>query len=387
MVAVCFYFQVHQPDRLRRYGVFDTEADYFDRNANREYMQKMARNCYLPANKVLLDLCNRFGKSFRFCVSITGTALEQFELYAPEVLESFRALAATGCVEFLCETYYHSLAFLYSPEEFHQQIRLHRHTIKRLFGQNPRTFRNTNLIYSNEVGRLLGSLKLDAVITEGWEAVLGSRNPGLVYQVHREPIRLMLRHYHLSDDIAMRFSCRSWCQWPLMADTYARWLNGINGQGSLVLLGMDYDTFGQRHSAESGIFDFLAALPGHVLALGDAIKTPAECVELFPPVADLNVPRNICWTESQRDLSPWLGNAMQANALQELYRLEEVVKMRDDARLLADWRRLTTSDHFYYMNVRHRDDSQTPALSSYESPYDAYMNYMSVLDNLAARAR
>ncbi len=387
MVAVCFYFQVHQPDRLRRYGVFDTQADYFDRNANREYMQKMARLCYLPTNKILLDLCHRFGKSFRFCVSITGTALEQFELYAPEVLESFRALAATGCVEFLCETYYHSLAFLYSPEEFHQQIRLHRHTIKRLFGQNPRTFRNTDLIYSNEIGRLLGSLKLDAVITEGWEAVLGSRNPGLVYQVHREPIRLLLRHYHLSDDIATRFSCRSWCQWPLMADTYARWLNGINGQGSLVLLGMDYETFGHHHPADSGIFDFLAALPGHVLDLGDEFKTPAECVEVFPPVADLNVPRNISWTEALRDLSPWLGNAMQANALQELYRLEEVVKMRDDARLLADWRRLTTSDHFYYMNVRHLTDDQSPALSTYESPYDAYMNYMSVLDNLAARAR
>ena len=303
------------------------------------------------------------------------------------MLESFRQLADTGCVEFLCETYYHSLAFLYSPEEFHQQIRLHRHTIKRLFGQNPRTFRNTNLMYSNEVGRLLGSLKLDAVITEGWEAVLGSRNPGLVYQVHREQIRLLLRHYHLSDDIAIRFSCRSWCQWPLMADTYARWLNGINGQGSLVLLGMDYETFGERHPASSGIFEFLAALPDYVLALGDTFKTPSDCIGTFPAVADLNVPRNICWTDAQRDLSPWLGNAMQANALQELYRLEEVIKLRNDARLLMDWRRLTTSDHFYYMNVRHFGDGRTPSFSTYESPYDAYMNYMSVLDNLSARAR
>ena len=387
MVAVSFYFQIHQPDRLRRYGVFDTGSDYFDRNANRDHMRKIAAKCYLPTNKVLLELCRRFGDSFRFCVGISGTALEQFELYAPEVLESFRQLAATGCVEFLCETYYHSLAFLYSPDEFHQQIRLHRHAVKRLFGQNPKTFRNTNLIYSNEVGRLLGTLKLDTVITEGWEAVLGSRNPGLVYQVHRESIRLMLRHYHLSDDVAMRFSCRSWCQWPLMADTYARWLNGINGQGSLVLLGMDYETFGERHPAESGIFEFLAALPEQVLALGDEFRTPAECTATLPAVADLNVPRNICWTESQRDLSPWLGNAMQANALQELYRLEEVVKLRDDARLLADWRRLTTSDHFFYMNVRRFNEAYVPSFSSYESPYDAYMNYMSVLDNLAARAR
>ena len=384
MTAICLYLQIHQPFRLRRYSVFDTEPDYFDSQLNSRYAQAIAHRSYLPAGRTLLELCLRFKGAFRFTLSVTGTAMEQFELYAPEVITVLKDLAATNCVEFLSETYDHSLSCLYSPEEFRQQIKLHRQMIKKYFSQTPRVFRNTNLIYSNEISRLLGPLKLDGVIAEGWEGVLGSRPPTLVYQAPRENLKLLLRHYHLSDDIALRFANRSWIQWPLTADKYATWLHGINGQGDYCLLGMDMETFGERNSADSGIFDFLFALPGHVLSLGDSFKTPSELIDAFKPVAELSIPRNIGWTDTSRDLSPWLGNAMQANALQEIFRLEESIKFREDAPLLTDWRRLTTSDHFFYMNTRLAEQN---AFSIYESPYDAYMNYMSVLDNLAARTR
>jgi alpha-amylase len=384
MTAICLYLQIHQPFRLRRYSVFDTDPNYFDSQLNSRYMQAIAHRSYLPACRTLLELSRRFKGAFCFALSVTGTAVEQFKLYAPEVLVLLQELAAAGCVEFLSETYDHSLSALYSPEEFRQQIKLHRQMIKKYFDQLPRVFRNTNLIYSNEIGRLLAPLKLDGVIAEGWEGVLGVRPPTMVYLAQRENLKLLLRHYHLSDDISQRFSCHSWIQWPLTAEKYAGWLHGMNGQGDYCLLGMDMETFGERHSSDSGIFDFLFALPGHVLSMGDVFKTPSQLIEAFQPVAELSIPRNIGWTDVAHDLSPWLGNAMQANALQEIFRLEESIKFRDNQDLLSDWRRMTTSDHFFYMNTKLAEHG---AFSIYESPYDAYMNYMSVLDNLASRTR
>ena len=387
MVAVVLYFQVHQPYRLRRYSIFDSDSDYFDTQSNRRYTREIARRSYIPATRVLLELARQYGAAFRVAMGVTSTALEQFADDAPDVIALLKELSATGCVEFLGETSHHSLACLYSPDEFAAQAHLHSRTIEHYFGHQPKIFRNTNLIYSNEVARLVAALNYQAAITEGWEGVLGDRSPGHVYKAAREPLKLLLRHYRLSDDLSLRFSARDWVNSPLMADKYARWLHGTGADGEYCLLGMDYETFGERHPAASGIFDFLRALPRCVLENADRFSTPSEVIAQHEPVAELNVPRHICWTDVQRDLSPWLGNAMQANALQELYRLEQPIKDSADPALLAIWRKLSSSDHFLYMNTRFFGDVNTPSFSMYESPYDAYMNYMQVLDALAARVQ
>ncbi len=387
MADIVLYLQIHQPYRLRRYSLFDSDGDYFDHAANRRYIRQVSERCYIPATQVLLELARKYGERFRVTLGVTDTALEQLATDAPAVVALLKELAATGSVEFLGEPSHHSLACLYSPEEFGQQANLHSGTIERLFGQKPVVFRNTNLIYSNEVGRLAAALNFQAAITEGWEGALGNLSPNRVYKAPRERLKLLLRHYRLSDDVALRFSAHDWAKWPLMADTYARWLHGTGKDGEYCLLGMDYETFGERHAAASGIFDFLRALPRYVLEMSDRFTTPGEIVKRQEPVSELNVPRNICWTDTQRDLSPWLGNAMQANALQELYRLEQPVKASADSALLATWRKLSSSDHFLYMNTRFFGDGKTPSFSIYESPYDAYMNYMSVLDSLAARVQ
>ena len=387
MVAVVLYFQVHQPYRLRRYSIFDSDSDYFETQANRRYTREIAHRSYVPATKVLLELAQQYGAAFRVAMGVTNTALEQLADDAPEAVALLKELSATGCVEFLGETSHHSLASLYSPDEFAAQVNLHRRTIEHFFGHKPTIFRNTNLIYSNEVGRLVAALNYQAAITEGWEGALGNRSPGHVYKATRERLKLLLRHYRLSDDLSLRFSAQDWINWPLMADKYARWLHGTGAEGEYCLLGMDYETFGERHCAASGIFDFLRALPRFVLENGDHFSTPSEVIAHNEPVAELSIPRNICWTDVQRDLSPWLGNAMQANALQELYRLEQPIKDSADPALLTTWRKLSSSDHFLYMNTRFFGDVNTPSFSMHESPYDAYMNYMSVLDALGARVQ
>ncbi len=386
MVAICLYFQIHQPFRLRRYSAFDSEPEYFDSHLNSQWIHRVARTSYLPAIDLFSRMAQRYGPAMRLTLGISGTAIEQFELYHPDVLVQLQGLAKTGCVEFLCEPSHHSLAFLYSPDEFRQQVRLHRQIIKKYFGQNPRVFRNSNLIYSNEVGRLLSSARVEAAIIEGWEGVLGDSNqPTHVYTAMRDKLRLLLRHYRLSEDISMRFSARSWSQFPLMADKYARWLSGLSGDYGLV--GLDLENLGERHPAESGIFDFFMALPEYLFSLGGKLVTPSQIIDSVEPLREISVPRNIGWTDTHRDLSCWLGNAMQSNAMQELYRLEDAIKACNDEVLLGDWRRLTTSDHFFYMNTRHLGDASAPDFSTYESPFHAYMNYMSILDNLAGRAR
>ncbi|MGC8624695.1 MAG: glycoside hydrolase family 57 protein, partial [Phycisphaerae bacterium] len=380
MVDIILYFQIHQPLRLRRYSIFDSDADYFDTLANRRYTREIAARSYIPATQVLLELARQYGSAFRVALSVTSTALEQCFDDAPEVVALLKELAGTGSVEFLGETSHHSLGCLYSPDEFAAQVKLHSRTMANMFGCKPTIFRNTNLIYSNEVGRLVAGLNFQAAITEGWEGALGNRSPGHVYKAAREPLNLLLRHYRLSEDWSLRFSAHDWANWPLLADKYAQWLHNTGAAGEYCLLGMDYETFGERHSAASGIFDFLRALPRFVIEHGDRFSLPSEVIKSHKPVAELSVPRNICWTDTQRDLSPWLGNAMQANALQELYRLEKPIKDSADPVLLSTWRKLSSSDHFLYMNTRFFGDVNTPSFSMYESPYDAYMNYMSVLD-------
>jgi alpha-amylase len=391
MASVCFYFQLHQPYRLRRYSVFDTDRHYFDDYKNAEICRKVAHKCYLPANKVMLETIKEHQGRFRVSYSITGLALEQFEQYVPEVIESFQELNATGCVEFLEETYYHSLAFLYSREEFRAQVELHRQKIRSLFGQEPRVFRNTELIYNNDLAHFVSHMGYDAVVTEGADTILGYRSPNYVYRPpHAQKLKLLLKNYRLSDDIAFRFSNRAWEQWPLTAEKFAKWVTQINGNGFLCNLFLDYETFGEHQWAETGIFDFLRHLPGEVMKASpdNDFLTASQVIDKYESVGEIDVPHMISWADTERDLSAWLGNAMQSNALHELYKLEGPLKEKGDEQLLSDWRKLTSSDHFYYMCTKYWADGDVHKyFSPYESPYDSYINFMNVLDNIQTRLR
>ncbi len=390
MPCVCLYFQVHQPFRLRRYSVFDTDRHYFDDYKNTEIIRKVAHKCYLPATQLILDLVRKHNGRFKVAYSITGVALEAFQAHAPEVLDTFHQLNQTGCVEFLNETYHHSLSFLYSRDEFRAQVELHRRKIKELFGQESRVFRNTELIYNNDLAHFVSHLGYDAALTEGADHILGYRSPNFVYRPPHAPnLKLLLKNYRLSDDIAFRFSNPKWEQFPLTADKFAKWVNQINGHGQLCNLFMDYETFGEHQWAETGIFDFLAHLPEEILKNGEnSFATPSEIIDRFEPAGEIDVPHMISWADTERDLSAWLGNAMQSNALHELYKLEGALKEKGDADLMEDWRKLSTSDHFYYMCTKYfADGTVHKYFSPYESPYDSYINFMNVLDNVRTRLK
>jgi alpha-amylase len=390
MASVCFYFQVHQPFRLRRYSVFDTDRFYFDEQKNAEICRKVAHKCYLPANRLMLELIRQHEGRFRIAYSVTGVAIEQFQKYVPEVMDVFNQLNETGCVEFLSETYYHSLSFLYSREEFRAQVDRHRALIKKLFGQEPRIFRNTELIYNNDLAHFVSHMGYDGILSEGADHILGYRSPNFVHKPpHTANMKLLLKNYRLSDDIAFRFSNRGWEQWPLTAEKFARWVNQINGNGYICNLFMDYETFGEHQWADTGIFDFLRHMPGELLRHGDNnFLTPSQVIDRHEPVGEIDVPHMISWADTERDLSAWLGNAMQSNALHEMYKLEGAVKEKADEELLDDWRKLTTSDHFYYMCTKYwADGAVHKYFSPYESPYDSYINFMNVMDNIRSRAK
>ena len=389
MTSVCFYFQVHQPYRLRHYTIFDNTADYFDAFKNSQVCRKVADKCYLPTNRLLLDLILRHNGRFKVAFSITGILLEQFQEYAPDVLASFQDLAETGCVEFLAETYHHSLSFLFSPSEFASQIQAHRKLILDHFGQMPRVFRNTELIYNNSLAQAVEHIGgFDAILTEGADHVLGYRSPNYVYRPpNTRKLKLLLKNYRLSDDIAFRFSNRGWSEWPLRAEKFAHWVHAINGNGHVVNLFIDYETFGEHQWEDTGIFEFLRHLPGEILKHPDTdFKTPSEVAAAYEAVDTVDVPHFISWADIERDLSAWLGNPMQHNAITELYNLEGTVKACGDPDLLADWRKLQTSDHFYYMCTKWFADGDVHKyFNPYDSPYDSYINFMNVLDNLRSR--
>ncbi|MFH1883471.1 MAG: glycoside hydrolase family 57 protein [Planctomycetota bacterium] len=389
MPSVCFYFQVHQPMRLRHYTVFDKNDRYFDDSKNASICRKVANKCYLPANRLILDLIRQFEGRFKVAYSITGVLLEQLLSFSPEVMSTFDALAETGCVEFLAETYYHSLSFLYSRDEFVEQVNKHTDTINHYFGQKPRIFRNTELVYNNDLAALIESTgNFDAIITEGADHILGYRSPNFVYQPKDcNNLKLLLKNYSLSDDIAFRFSNRDWPQWPLTAEKFAHWISNVNGNGNVVNLFMDYETFGEHQWEDTGIFDFMRHLPQEVLNHPDNnFKTPSEVVQCYQPVGTVDVPHIISWADIERDLSAWVGNAMQSNAIHELYRLEKKIKQTDDEKIIADWRRLQASDHFYYMCTKYFADGDVHKyFNPYDSPYDSYINFMNVLDNLHSR--
>ena len=390
MASVCLYFQVHQPWRLRRYSVFDSDTNYFDNYRNGEMCRKIAHSCYLPANRLMLELIHRHAGRFRLAYSISGSVLEQFEHYTPEVLDTFHQLNDTGCVEFLAETYSHSMSFLYSRDEFADQVRIHRDRMEELFGRKPAVFRNTELIYNNDLAHYVEGMGFQATLCEGVDHILAHRSPNFLYRSPgTKSLVLLLRNYRLSDDVAFRFSNRSWAEWPLTAEKYARWVNQVNGNGYVASLFMDYETLGEHQWADTGIFDFFRCLPDEVLKYSDNdFKTPSEAIAAYPVSGEYDVPHMISWADCERDLSAWLGNAMQSNALHELYRMEREVKAAGHPDLLRDWRRLQASDHFYYMCTKHFADGDVHRyFNAYESPYDSYINFMNVLDNLRSRVQ
>ncbi len=392
MKAIVFYFQVHQPFRLKRYRFFEIGEDhyYYDDFANSTIINKVAQKCYLPMNQLLYELIQEYGTNFKVAFSISGVALEQFRLYAPEVLESFQKLAETGQVEFISETYSHSLAALKSKQEFQNQVAIHRELIKKYFKQNPKVFRNTELIYSDEIGEYVYQMGYKAMITEGAKHILGWKSPNYLYYSARVPkLRLLLKNYQLSDDIAFRFSNRAWDQWPLTAEKYVAWLNSINPNEEIIGLFMDYETFGEHQWAETGIFEFMKALPKYVLSNTEfKFMTPSEVIENFQPVAALSVPYPISWADEARDLSAWLGNEMQNEAFEKLYNLEKYVKLIDDPQIKQDWLYLQTSDHFYYMCTKFFADGDVHKyFNPYNDPYSAFINYMNVLTDFTLRIK
>ncbi len=396
MPNICFYFQVHQPRRIKKYPIFKIGKDhnYFDDNSetklnNRKIFKKVSEKCYLPANKVMLDLLRKH-KDFKISYSLSGIFLEQAEEYYPEVLDSFRSLVNTGQVELLSETYYHSLAALYSQEEFESQVQMHKNIIKRLFNIEPRVFRNTELIYNNDIAKMAEDMGFSGILTEGVDDILGWRSPNFLYKPKGvKEIKLLLKNYKLSDDIAFRFSSRDWKEWPLTADKFASWISEHNGNGEIINLFMDYETFGEHQWEDTGIFHFLYNLPDEIFKNKDnGFKTPSEVIATHKTYDEVDIKRHISWADVERDLSAWRSNSMQQTALDGVYSIKEAVFKTKNEDLISDWRKLQTSDHFYYMCTKWFSDGDVHKyFNPYDSPYDAFISYMNVLKDLKTRIK
>ncbi len=388
--SICLYFQVHQPDRLRTYRFFDIgkESNYYDEFTNRTILQRVANRCYLPANAIMLELIRQNKGLFKIAYSISGVALEQFERYKPEVIDSFRELAKTGCVEFIAETYSHSLSSLISEEEFTRQVREHSAKIEELFGQKPVTFRNTELIYSDRIGETVLKMGFKTMLTEGAKHILGWKSPNYVYTNAINPrLRLLLRNFNLSDDIAFRFSERSWANWPLTADKFVTWISESLRKDDIVNLFMDYETFGEHQQETTGIFQFIKRLPSAILSQTSyEFVTPSEASARHEAVAPLNVPYAISWADEERDTTAWIGNELQNEAFGKLYAVEERVKRLDLPDITSDFKKLQESDHLYYMCTKFFSDGTVHNyFNPYDSPYDAFINYMNVLSDFLLR--
>jgi len=399
-IDICFYFQVHQPWRLRNYRFLEVGRNhyYFDDEKNAGILRKVADKCYLPMNNVLLELINEHEGRFKVAFSITGTILQQMESYAPEVIASFRRLFDTGCVELVSETSHHSLAALYSPEEFRQQVALHREICGRLLTTPSKVFRNTELITSNAIAQQIAEMGFEGMMMEGADHILRWRSPLFKYRMASAPhLVALLKNYRLSDDIAFRFSDRGWTQWPLTSEKFTEWVhmieleNPVSARGGDPFVGlfMDYETFGEHQWASTGIFDFMRALPKRLMARGDVrFSTPTEAVVKARAEKDMgfviDAPTPFSWADVERDLTAWQGNPIQDAALRSVYRLEQAVRAKNDPDLLETWRKLLTSDHFYYMCTKYFADGDVHKyFNPYESPYDAHIIYMNVIADLA----
>jgi alpha-amylase len=390
MRTICLYFQIHQPFRLKRYRFFSIGNDhyYYDDYLNESILSRVAERSYLQANKVIRHMIREYGSQFKVAFSISGIALDQLELYAPEVIESFQKLAKTGSVEFLCETYSHSLVALKNKEEFIRQVSEHREKIKQLFGQEPRVFRNTELIYSDRIGADVAEMGFTAMLTEGARHVLGWKSPNYMYcNVINPRLKVLLRNFRMSDDLAFRFSNRGWSEFPLTAEKFVSWLKKLDKKEETVNVFIDYETFGEHQWMETGIFDFLKALPAVVYKNSNfSFSTPSEIADNLLPISTISVPSPISWADEERDITSWLGNELQVDAFNRLYSLTDKVNRCDDPKIRKDWKYLQASDHFYYMSTKFFSDGAYQAYyNPYDSPYEAYINYMNVLSDFTIR--
>ncbi len=388
--SICLYFQVHQPNRLRLYRFFDIGKDshYYDDFANRTILRRVAQKCYLPMNALLLELIEANKGAFKVAFSISGSVLEQFDRYAPEVIESFRKLAQTGSVEFLSETYYHSLASLASPIEFKNQVLKHKAAIEHYFGVTPKAFRNTELIYSDAIGEMVYDMGFKTMLTEGARHILGWKSPNFIYSCAQAPsLKLLLKNSSLSDDIAFRFSDRGWSDWPLTGEKYLSWIKAAAQNDEIVNLFMDYETFGEHQKAASGIFDFMRALPEIVIKDGEfEFVTPTQAAKKHRPVGDLDVMDPISWADEERDVTAWLGNELQNDAFNKLNDQAEKLALLDNEALWSDFGHLQESDHFYYMCTKFFSDGAVHKyFNPYDTPYEAFINYMNVLSDFILR--
>ncbi len=388
--SICLYFQVHQPNRLRLYRFFDIGKDshYYDDFANRTILRRVAQKCYLPMNALLLELIEANKGAFKVAFSISGSVLEQFDRYAPEVIESFRKLAQTGSVEFLSETYYHSLSSLASPIEFKNQVLKHKAAIEHYFGVTPKAFRNTELIYSDAIGEMVYDMGFKTMLTEGARHILGWKSPNFIYSCAQAPsLKLLLKNSSLSDDIAFRFSDRGWSDWPLTGEKYLSWIKAAAQNDEIVNLFMDYETFGEHQKAASGIFDFMRAFPEFVINDGEfEFVTPTQAAKKHRPVGDLDVMDPISWADEERDVTAWLGNELQNDAFNKLNDQAEKLALLDNEALWSDFGHLQESDHFYYMCTKFFSDGAVHKyFNPYDTPYEAFINYMNVLSDFILR--
>ena len=391
--AIVLYLHIHQPYRIRHYTIFDSgvshnyfDADHQDKTSNQRILEKVASKSYLPTNALLLKMLKEI-PDFKLSLSITGTVIEQLEQWSPEALQSFKDLCDTGRVEIVAETYHHSLAFFYSRDEFEMQVEMHKRKIREIFGQTPKVFRNTELAYNNDLAYWADHAGYKGILTEGWDTVLDWRSPNFVYQpTHTDNIRLLMKNYKLSDDIAFRFGDSNWIEWPLTADKFSHWLSE-DKIGTNFNLFMDYETFGEHQWHESGILDFLSHLPREWLKTeGHSFMTVSEAIDNFEPVDKIDVAQTITWADTERDLSAWLGNDMQTTSINALYGLGTKILGSKDLSLIDDWRRLQTSDHFYYMCTKWFNDGDIHAyFSPYDTPYEAYINFMNAYHDLQYR--
>lgn len=383
--SICFYFQVHQPYRLRTYRFFEIGKKhyYYDDFNNRMLMRRVAEKCYLPMNELLMRQIEKFGDQFKVAFSFSGTVVEQMQQYAPDVLESFQRLVATGNVEVLSETYAHSLASLNDAAEFKRQVLAHKKLMKETFGVTPKTFRNTELIYSDEIGAAVADMGYNLMLTEGAKHILGWKSPNYMYANAINPkLKVLLRNFKFSDEIAFRFT-----QDAFRTEDFVNWLNALPEDEEVVNIFMDYETFGEHQSAETGIFDFMEHLPEAVLSqTGFGFATPQELGKALQPVCAVSVPNVLSWSDEERDLTAWLGNPLQDDAFKSLYKLSYKVHRTKDEELQQDWNLLQTSDHFYYMCTKWLSDGVVHKyFNHYASPYDAYINFMNVVTDFADR--
>ncbi|MBD5273155.1 MAG: polysaccharide deacetylase family protein [Bacteroides sp.] len=389
MKSVCFYFTIHQPYRLKRYRFFDIGNDhyYYDDFADDDIITRLANTSYIPMADTLLDMIKKTNGGFKCSICISGTAIEQLQMYVPEFIDKLRQLADTGCVEFLSGTYAHSLASLEDPEEFLREVKMHDDLIQSLFGKRPTVFANTELIYDDDIALLIKSMGFNTAVTDGAKHILGWKSPNYVYSAATAPdLKLLLTNDKLAEDISRNFNNPEWDEYPLTADKYIRWIASLPEEEQVINLYLSMDTFGSFLPGYTGIFDFMKALPAFGKESGVEFTTPSDVVAKLKPVGELSIPYPISDIDEARDVSAWKGNELQREALNKLYGVAERVSMCTDRRLKQDWEYLQSSDHFYYMSTKNMaDGADHAAFSPYDSPFAAFTNYMNVLADFLVR--